>query len=107
MAEMIEKLVAENARTIMNQSDYRIRYEALVKKYNTAKEKYEAVSAEIVSRQNRIIRLNDFIATLRKTSTLLTDFDENLWGALMEYGTVQHDGSITFRFRNGMEINTK
>ena len=99
MAEMIEKLVAENARTIMNQSDYRIRYEALVKKYNTAKEKYEAVSAEIVSRQNRIIRLNDFIATLRKTSTLLTDFDENLWGALMEYGTVQHD--VPFPKRHG------
>lgn len=89
----------------MDQTEYRSRYEALVQKYNSTKQDYENISAEIVSRNTRIIRLNDFLSTLQKTDALLTDFDENLWGALMEYGTVQRDGSITFCFRNGMEIN--
>ena len=105
LAEMIEKLVSKNAHTVMDQTEYRSRYEALVQKYNSTKQDYENISAEIVSRNTRIIRLNDFLSTLQKTDALLTDFDENLWGALMEYGTVQRDGSITFCFRNGMEIN--
>ena len=105
--ELIEKLIAENARTILDQSDYTKRYDTLSQKYNSAKSEYEKVSDEITDRKGRIIKLNDFIATLENTENLLSEFDVNIWGSLVEYGMVQRDGSITFHFRNGMEITVK
>ena len=34
---------------------------------------------------------------------LLTDFDEKLWNVTVEAVTVQVDGSMAFRWKNGME----
>ncbi|MCM1133462.1 MAG: recombinase family protein [Ruminococcus flavefaciens] len=105
--KLIEKLIAENARTILDQSNYIKRYDTLSQKYNSAKSEYEKVSDEITDIKSRIIKLNDFIATLENTENILIEFDVNIWSSLVEYGTVQRDGSITFHFRNGMKITAK
>lgn len=91
----------------MNQSDYQQRYDTMVQRYNGTKAQLDTVSVEITSRQERSENLKGFVKSLKKISGSVAEFDEGLWGALVEYGTVARNGSITFHFRSGMEINVK
>ena len=36
---------------------------------------------------------------------LLTEFDEGLWNATVETVTVQSDGGMVLKWRNGMEVS--
>ena len=40
---------------------------------------------------------------LENSDGLLTEFDEGLWNATVETVTVQGDGSMVFRWKNGAE----
>jgi len=48
----------------------------------------------------------EFIRMLEHIDGLLTDFDEELWKATVEAVTVQLDGSMVFRLKNGAVITT-
>ncbi|MPN58365.1 hypothetical protein SDC9_206069 [bioreactor metagenome] len=45
----------------------------------------------------------EFIRMLEHADGLLTEFDEGLWNATLETVTIQLDGRMAFRWRNGME----
>ncbi|MBQ7496611.1 MAG: hypothetical protein IJU00_02050 [Selenomonas sp.] len=49
-------------------------------------------------------RLAGFIKTLRAQEEPLADFDERLWGCMVDYVTVGADGGITVVFRDGTRI---
>ena len=34
----------------------------------------------------------------------VTVFDDKLWLSVIDIVTVRHDGTLVFRFRNGMEV---
>jgi hypothetical protein len=45
-----------------------------------------------------------FLSDLAAQDEFLTEFDERVWTAFLDYATVGNDGSIVFTFKNGMEI---
>lgn len=45
----------------------------------------------------------DIIRMLEQDNGLLTKFEDGLWNATVETVTVQDDGSMVFRWRNGAE----
>ena len=47
----------------------------------------------------------EFIRMLEHMDGLLTEFDEGLWNATVEAVTVQVDGSIAFKWKNGMKTS--
>ena len=47
-----------------------------------------------------------FIRTLEAQGEPVAEFDERLWGAMMDYVTVGADGGMTVVFRDGTGIHT-
>jgi hypothetical protein len=38
---------------------------------------------------------------------IIEDFDEDIWCYLIDRATVNRDGTVTFLFRNGKEVNAR
>ena len=104
LAEMTESCVKENARFALNQDDYQRKYTGLVNRNEKAKARYEELSEEITLRKTREKTLKGFEFAVKNYTEVLTKFDEDLWGALVDYITAYSNDDIRVTFRNGTEI---
>lgn len=99
LAEMVENCIRENARIAQNQQEYQQRYNMLVDRYDVAKSKYEELDREITARQARVQAMESFIANIDKQNPL-NEFDEDLWGLLVESVTVYSKDDIRVKFKD-------
>lgn len=121
LVEMTQNCIAENARGAQDQSEYQIssepqdfpaceslmhskRYNGLVERYEKAKTRFDEVTEAIAQRSAKSERLAGFIRTLEAQREPVAEFDERLWGAMVDYVTVGVDGGMTVVFRNGTDI---
>ena len=104
LVEMTQNIVAENARIAQDQDEYRNRYDGLVQRYETAKTRYDEVAAAISAKEAQSERLVDFIRMLKKQDGSIAEFDERLWGCMVDFVTVGRKKEITVTFRDGTEI---
>ena len=87
-----------------NQEEYSIRYDALVSRLETTKTEYKKVTADITARGIRGRELERFIQSVEKLPEMVTEFDEALWGSLVDHLTVNAKDDIIFTMTSGMEI---
>ena len=104
LVEMTQNCVAENARIAQDQGEYQKRYNGLVERYEAARTRFDDVTEAIAQRSAKSERLAGFIKTLRAQENPAAEFDERLWGAMVDYVTVGVDGGVTVVFRDGTEI---
>nr|WP_304954474.1 hypothetical protein [uncultured Bacteroides sp.] len=104
LVEMTQSIVAENARIAQNQDEYQKRYDGLVQRYETAKARYGKVTATISAKEAQSERLADFIRMLKKQDGSIAEFDERLWGCMVDFVTVSRKKEIMVTFRDGSEI---
>ena len=104
LVEMTKSIVAENARIAQDQDEYQNRYDGLVQRYETAKTRYDEVAAAISAKEAQSERLVDFIRMLKKQDGSIAEFDERLWGCMVDFVTVGRKKEITVTFRDGTEI---
>lgn len=100
---MVQNCVTENAQTAMNQGKYQERYSGLAGCYETLKKKHNRVSREIAARAARSQVLAMFLETLKKNG-VVEEFDEVLWGDMVEHVAVDCKKKMVFTFKNGVEI---
>ncbi len=50
--------------------------------------------------------METFITNLKKLENELSDWNVRIWMLMVESATVHRDSSITFKFRNGITIET-
>ncbi len=105
VAEMIQKCVDENARTKVDQEDYRKRYEGLVNRFETAKARLTEVTDLCKDKMVRREMTESFIAELQKQNELVSGFDERLWHTLLDYVTVYNEKDVRFTFKDGTIIS--
>lgn len=103
LSNLMESLIAENARVVMNQEDYNRRFEAISKQYIAAKQRYEQVQRQIQALAMRGQQLEQFQRQVFEMGAV-TEFDEALWGTLVDLITVTADGEKIVTFRDGTEI---
>ena len=103
-ADLIRKCVAENTTTSQDQEAYLERYKGLKARYEAATQRLKQIEDQRTERKQRRQKMLEFIRMLEQTDGLLMDFDEGLWNATVEKVTVQVDGSMVFRWKNGKEI---
>ena len=103
VAELIRKCVAENAITSQDQEAYAERYKGLKACYEAATQRLKRIEDQRAERKQRRQKMLEFIRMLEKYDGLLTEFDEGLWNVTVEAVTIQGDGSMVFRWRNGVE----
>ncbi len=103
-ADAVQEVIAQNARVAQDQSEYNVWYEALAARFQQTKAKYDAITAEIAQRGVRRREFGRFIRSVEALPEMLTEFSEELWGALVDHVTVRGKDNIVFTLTSGMEI---
>ena len=103
-ADAVQEIIAENARVAQDQDEYNVRYNALASRFEDTKAKYEKVTADIAAKGIRRRELERFILAVEKLPEMVTEFDEALWGSLVDHLTVNGKDDIVFTMTSGMEI---
>ena len=75
-----------------------------MERYERAKIQFDEVTEAIAQRSAKSERLEGFIRTLEAQTEPVAEFDERLWGAMVDYVTVGVDGGMTVVFRDGTGI---
>ena len=101
LADKVQQLIAENARVAQNQDDYDRNYSELVSRYEAAKKQYDKTCEAIQYRKARSRQMDSFIKTLRAQTEPVAEFDERLWGCMVDYVTAGADGGMTVVFWDG------
>ena len=83
---------------------FKVTYDAAVAKYEATKAEREKVAADIRQRGIRRREFERFITELEKLPGLVTEFDEAIWGSLVEYVTVCKDKTMAITLIGGTEM---
>ena len=96
---MTQNCIAENARIAQDQWEYQIN--DLVERYEKAKARFDEVTEAIAERSAKAERLAMFERKLESQKEPVAEFDERLWGAMVDYVMVGVDKGLTVVFRDG------
>ena len=97
-ADVIENLIAENARIAQDQTEYNKKYRTAMERYENAKAVYETIIAQIAEKRKRAEAMETFIKNVKHLG-VITEFDEELWGLLVESVTVYSRDDIRVAFK--------
>lgn len=101
---LIQKLIAENARSVIEQSEYNRKYGGYVTRYNELQNRRQELNSDITMRQARRNQMKAFIKQLTKQEQLLTEFDESIWAATLNAMVVKSEQEVVFQFKDGTEL---
>lgn len=104
VTELIRQCVDENARSIIDQAEYQKRYNGLVARYEKAKVRLGKIEELQQDRWVKREQLDAFMANLLRQDSVLTEFDETFWFAVIGKVTVYASDDIQFTFRDGTMI---
>ena len=76
----------------------------MVDRYEATKAERDRVASEIRQRGIRHREFDRFIATLESLPEAVAEFDEALWGGMVEYVTVYSKDDIRFMLPCGVEV---
>ena len=100
IVELMENLIYENSRKMMNQDEYN-------KKYNSYTEKYEKIKSELSKLEDkkqdlkiRRDKIKIFIEDLKSNDKLIDEFDEKLWHTLVQKVIVNTNKETEVKFKN-------
>ena len=103
-AELIRRCVGDGAHLFIQSDTFEGEYQALVKRYETAKKKLDEYQDELTTRKVRREQIEAFLRELEKKKTLITEFDEGLWNTMVESMTVYSIDNIVFQFKDGTKV---
>ena len=92
-----------NAHVAQDQKDYQRRYDELVSRYEGTKERLEHVQNTIADRLARRSAIGQFIETLQRQDGIITEFDEALWGSLVDHIIIFDREKVRFFLKSGAE----
>ena len=98
LAQMVESLVTENARTALDQNEYNRKYNALIERYEAANAKREDIEKQIADVQRRVQEMERFIENVRNLGAV-SEFDAELWGLLVDRVVVYGKDDVRVEFR--------
>lgn len=104
IAEMVETAIDRNARVAQNQTEYQAEYESLAARFEETKAALEKVQDEISRKQVRRFKIENFIRAVENLPCLVTEFDAELWAAMVDKVTVYGKEDIRFTLPDGAEI---
>jgi len=104
LLELLRKSVDENARTAINQADYEKSHNALLDRFEATKSIKAEVEEKLKERLAKGEEIRSFMKKLEESEKSLTDFDEELWNAVVVRVAVGDGGVVRFEFKNGQEV---
>ena len=99
-----EKLIDENASQPMDQDAFQKKYDSYVAEYEKERQHVEELKRAKSEKNGKANQISAFMFEIHERESVIEDFDERLWITSIEKVTVNHDGSMVFSFKNGMEV---
>jgi predicted nuclease with TOPRIM domain len=103
LLELMQKMINENASTAQDQKQYNKKYNGLLSRYEAAQSKLDGVNNERMLRSAKREKMRQFFADLAERHSTITEFDENLWYAMIESVTVSELTAV-FTFKSGATV---
>ena len=104
MAERLETLIRENARVAQDQTAY-LKQENEIRALYVEKQGHLArLDEQIAERESKRNTLETMIQVVCGINGELVEFDEELWGGLLDHIVVKEDGQVVVVFKGGIEI---
>ncbi|WP_415918289.1 hypothetical protein [Xylanivirga thermophila] len=86
----------------MDQTEYSKKYNKLVERYKKAQDELNEIEEKQQDDKVRKDSIDTFIDRLKSQDTILADFDEALWTAIVDKIVIEKN--ITFHFKDGTKI---
>ena len=104
LAERIEILIQENARVAQDQNAYLKQENEIRGLYVEKQGNLEKLDDQIAEREGKRKSLEGMIHTLCGINGEQVEFDEDLWGGLLDHIVVKEDRQVIVVFKGGIEI---
>lgn len=104
VSELSNKMIIENMHKLQSQEEYTKKYEELLKRYEKANVEYGRIQDEKLHKIGLSQKLESFIKDLENRPASIDYFDETTFRFMVESVKVSRDKKLTFKFRNGKEI---
>lgn len=101
---LAKQAIQSNAREVIDQSEWTERNGIYLNRHAEATKRLEELDRQKADRLGRSQTISVFIRNLERSEQVLTEFDESLWAAVIDCVVVGVDGGLTFRFKDGAEI---
>ena len=101
ISELTKKLVDDNARNVIEQSEYISKYDGYVIRYETAKVKLEKLQIQLRQRLEKRESIGAFMFELSERNEIVTEFDERMWNITVER-VLTSEHRLAFEFKNGI-----
>ena len=103
VAGLIEKSIATNAITALDQDEYAKTYESLTERYQGLQKRYTTLTKQRADKEYKADVLRGFLFELGELELLDTEWSDSRFHAIVERITVHNDGRLVFTFTNGSE----
>ena len=104
LAERLETLIRENARVAQDQTAYLKQENEIRARYLEKQGHLETLDGQIAERESKRNSLETMIQVVCGINGELVEFDEELWGGLLDHIVVKEDGQVVVVFKGGIEI---
>ena len=104
LAERLETLIRENARVAQDQTAYLKQENEIRARYMEKQGYLERLDDQIAERESKRNILEGMIQAICGISGEQVEFDEELWGGLLDHIVVKADGEMVVIFKGGIEI---
>lgn len=105
--QQIKELVQQNATVAQDQAEYAKKERTLYDLYDEKKARYDELATKRQERQKLQENIEYFISALQSLDGQQIEFDETLWGGLVEKMVIQKDGTAAVVFKGGIEITVQ
>ena len=100
LTELINRLIKENSKTLMNNDEYDNKYNELTTRYEQTKNNLENLISTRNYRNDQAIKMNLFKDSISKSESELSDWNAHIWMLLVENATMHNDKSVYFKIND-------
>ena len=104
LAERLETLIRENARVAQNQTAYLKQENEIRARYLEKQGHIARLDERIAERESKRKTLDGMIRMICGINGEQVEFDEDLWGGLLDHIVVKGAGEVVVVFKGGIEI---
>lgn len=104
LAERLETLIRENARVAQDQTAYLKQENEIRALYMEKQGHLETLNWQIAERERKRKTLEGMIQVVCGINGEQIEFDEELWGGLLDHIVVKEGGAVVVAFKGGIEI---
>lgn len=100
----IDTLIAHNARVAQDQAEYQRRFDKLAANHTQLLNDYHQLQTQINNLENRQASYRYYKEQLATLDPASIEFTPYLWHTLTDHAEIGTDGTITFTFRDSVDV---